>query len=117
MSYLSSCIDWVRSKQEKGKVLTGPDKQENAPEFPGAFYVHLFLRVFPSREPLMDYVASIIHVFLIFNLIGLLQSGQVDQRLSYHLPPLLSRDLMIDLRCSNYNTTRRIKKPLKYPCQ
>jgi len=58
------------------------DKQENAPEFPGAFYVRLLLRVFPSREPLVDYETSAIQIFLFFNLMGLHLSGQVDQRLA-----------------------------------
>jgi len=59
-----------------------PDKQENAPDFPGAFYVHLFLRVFPSWEPLMDHETSAIQVFLFFNFMRISLNGQVDQRLA-----------------------------------
>ena len=66
----------------KREIITDPDKQENAPEFPRAFYVHLFLRVFPSWEPLMDHETSAIQVFLFFNFMRISLNGQVDQRLA-----------------------------------
>jgi len=64
-----------------------PDKQENAPEFPRAFYVHPFLRVFPSWEPLMDHETSAIQMFLFFNFMKFPLNGQADQKLTYNLPP------------------------------
>ena len=66
----------------KCQLLRDPDKQENAPEFPGAFYVHLFFRVFPSWEPLMDHETSAIQVFLCFSLMRFPLIGQADQRLA-----------------------------------
>jgi len=73
-----------------GEILNDPDKQENAPEFPGAFYVHLFLRVFPSWEPLMDHETSAIQIFLFFNFMKFPQNGLADQKLAYNLPPYSS---------------------------
>ena len=66
------------------------DKQENAPEFPGAFYVRLFLRVFPSWEPLMDHETSAIQIFLFFNFMKFPLNGLADQKLAYNLPPYSS---------------------------
>ena len=66
----------------KCEILISTDKQEKAPEFPGAFYDHLFLRVFPSWEPLMDHETSAIQVFLCFSLMRFPLIGQADQRLA-----------------------------------
>ena len=80
--YLSSQIVLKPPVSPKRKILTTPDKQVNAPGFPGAFYAHLFLRVFPSWEPLMDHENSAIQVFLFFNFMRFPLNGQVDQRLA-----------------------------------
>jgi hypothetical protein len=77
----------MESNWQKQETLTNPDKQENAPEFPGAFYVHLFLRVFPSWEPLMDHETSAIQIYLFLNFMKFPLNGQADQKLAYNLPP------------------------------
>jgi NAD(P)-dependent dehydrogenase (short-subunit alcohol dehydrogenase family) len=39
------------------------DIKKNAPEFPGAFFIDFYLRVFPSWEPLLDRPDSAIQLF------------------------------------------------------
>ena len=89
----SKCLNWL-----KCKILTTPDIQKNAPEFPGAFMRYFITVSVPvggtfdgSRDLSNPKLSDLIFMRLPLN-------GPVDQRLTYRLPPLHSRDLILDLR-------------------